>query len=262
MAKKRKKLSKAGKIILDVILVVALCVAGYSSYQLYLGFQEYHESTEAYADLKTQAEQSAANKPVTGETSEVTDSRRTKIDFEYLHSINEDFGGWIELPDSRIDYPFVYAKDNEYYLNHLFNGVYNRSGSIFVDADNQPEFEDKLTLMYAHHMRNGSMFADVEKYKNPDYYSTHKVMYITTDEHKYEFYPVAGYVTNGSAGYARVRFADDEEYFDFVSNLISRSDFVSDETITIEDRTLILSTCSYDVSDGRYILIGKLVRTE
>ena len=44
MAKKRKKLSKAGKIILDIILVIAICVAGYSSYQLYIGWNEYHKS--------------------------------------------------------------------------------------------------------------------------------------------------------------------------------------------------------------------------
>jgi len=258
MAKKRKKLSKAGKIILDIILVIAICVAGYSSYQLYIGWNEYHQSQIAYGDLKKEAEEAVTVEP----EPEAEPSEFDPINYAYLKELNPDFGGWIKLPDSRIDYPFVYATDNEYYLYHLFNGEYNRSGCVFVDEDNQKEFQDKATILYAHHMRNGSMFADVENYKDPSYYETHKTFYISTENGRYEMYPVAGFVTSGSVGYVRITFENDEDFMSYVNSFIEKSNFQSDVTVNPEDQVVLLSTCSYDIYDGRYVLMGKLVKVK
>ena len=67
-------------------------------------------------------------------------------------------------------------------------------------------------------------------------------------------------MTQGTAGYIQLQFASDEEYMEYVNSFLVRSTFVSEETITAADQMLMLSTCSYDVTDGRYVLIGKLVR--
>ena len=131
-----------------------------------------------------------------------------------------------------------------------------------MDEDNQKEFQDKATILYAHHMRNGSMFADVENYKDPSYYETHKTFYISTENAKYEMYPVAGFVTSGSVGYVRITFENDEDFMSYVNSFIEKSNFQSDVTVNPEDQVVLLSTCSYDIYDGRYVLMGKLVKVK
>lgn len=249
MKKKKKKQSKAVRILLDIILVAALITAGYSGYRLYTGMQEYHESKEVYDDINQKV-------IVHKDTEEDT----FQIDWDALRNQNADTAGWIRLKDSNIDYPFVYASDNAYYLTHLFDGTYNRSGCVFVDANNQHNFLDKNTVLYAHHMHNGTMFADVENYKDSSYYSTHKEIEIYTPEQNYVMYPVAGIVTTGTDDYVRYSFTDDADYMNYVKYFTDRSTFQSDETIQPEDQMVMLSTCSYDVDDGRYVLIGKLVK--
>ena len=185
------------------------------------------------------------------------------IDWNALAAIDPNIAAWIELEGSTIDYPVVHGTDNSWYLKHLMDGTYNDSGTVFIDADNNAGFADRNTVMYAHHMLDDPlMFAEVENYKEQSWYDTHKKFLIHTPDAEYEMYPVAGYVTQGTAGYIQLQFASDEEYMEYVNSFLVRSTFVSEETITAADQMLMLSTCSYDVTDGRYVLIGKLVRID
>lgn len=246
----KKKISKAEKIFLDIVLIAAMCIAGYSGYQLYSGLKEYNTGKKEYDSLK----------PEVIYTENANPKEQTAVDWNALRKINPDVAAWIHLDNSTIDYPVVYASDNSYYLTHLFDSSENRSGCVFIDANNQHDFLDQNTVMYAHHMRNGTMFADVENYKNPDYYSTHKEFHIYTPDGDYVMYPLGGYVTTGSDNYVRYTFSDEKDYLDYVNSFIQKSTFQSDEKIEAGDQTLMLSTCSYDVNDGRYVLIGKLVK--
>ena len=250
MAERRKKKKKTGGIFLDICLVLFLGIACFSGWNLYREMHEYSRSESAYDEIR---EHAAVKKQESSGTEEY-------IDFEALKQICPDAGGWIRLKDSAIDYPFVYASDNSYYLTHLLDGEYNRSGTVFVDANNSREFADRVTVLYAHHMKNGTMFADVENYKDPPYYSTHKEFDIFTENGTYKMYPLGGYVTSGAHNYVRYAFEDDADFCAYVQGFIDRSDFVSDESFTADDKIVMLSTCSYDVADGRYVLIGKLKR--
>jgi sortase B len=253
---KKKKLTKAGRYLLDAVLVISLCTAAFSGWKLYEGLKEYNDSKDSYAKLKETASVKAEK---TGSAEE--QSEENTVDYAAMKEINPDFGGWISLEDSSIDYPFVYGQDNEYYLYHLFTGEYNRSGCIFIDAQNNRGFEDKVTVFYGHHMRNGTMFADIENYKDPSYYETHKEIRILTEDGEYSAYPVAGFVTNGNVAYIEFDFTDDQAFMDYVNGYIANSDFSSQETVEADDQIVLFSTCSYDVADGRYVLMAKLVRT-
>ena len=253
MAERKKNTGKSGSIFLNICLVFFLGIACFSGWKLYEGMHEYSESASAYEDIR---HNTFAVK--TGQEEET----QAEIDFESLKKINPDTAGWISLEDSSIDYPFVYASDNVYYLTHLFDGESNKSGTVFIDANSSREFADRVTVMYAHHMKNGTMFADVENYKDPAYYLTHKAFDIYTENGNYKMYPLAGYVTSGKYNYVRYAFADDADFCTYVQGFIDRSDFESDESFEADDKILMLSTCSYDIEDGRYVLIGKLEKTE
>ena len=182
-------------------------------------------------------------------------------------SQNPDCAGWITLPNSNVDYPVVFGAStdenkygNSYYLDHLFDGTYNLSGTVFIDYNNGRDFSHKNTVIYGHHMLNDSMFADIEKYKKQSYYDSHKEMIFQTPNGTYKIYPIAGYSTTGTGNYVQYDFGSDSEFLSYVDRFVSASTFKSDETVSATDQIVMLSTCSYDVEDGRYVLVGKLVK--
>lgn len=181
----KKKLSKAGKIVLDIILIVAICVAGYSGYHLYIGLEDYHDGKKEYDSLKPEVIHTA--KP------EDSGNKQTvEIDWDKFRSINPDIAAWIRLDGSVIDYPVVYTTDNDFYLNHMLDRTWNHTGCVFIDKNNSHGFADKNTVMYAHHRGNGTMFYPVENYKDQSYYNSHKGFHIYTPDGNYIMYPVAG----------------------------------------------------------------------
>ncbi len=246
MAKKKRKLSKFGRILTDILIVVCLGIAVFSGWNLYKELHEYQESTEAYDDLIEQ----------------VVTTDEQEFDWESLKSMNSDFVGWIRMDDSSVDYPFVQGSDNDYYLRHLFTGQYNNSGCVFMDVNNNRDFSDKNTVLYAHNMKNGTMFADIEKFKDASYYESHKELHIYTEGMTYVLYPVAGILTDGQDDYVRTSFNSDEDFLSYVNYFVSNTTFTSEQTIELTDRIVMLSTCNYDVDDGRYVLICKLVTEE
>jgi len=80
------------------------------------------------------------------------------IDFDALSAINPRIIGWIEVPDTSISYPVVQGSDNHYYLYHVFSGVRNSSGTVFLDYRDSSDFSGHARL-YGHNMRDGTMFA-------------------------------------------------------------------------------------------------------
>ena len=53
--KNKKKLSRVGRIVLDIIMVVCLGVAIFSGYQLYKGLASYNQAGNAYDNLRKDA---------------------------------------------------------------------------------------------------------------------------------------------------------------------------------------------------------------
>ena len=92
-----------------------------------------------------------------------------QIDYELLQSINEDYIGYIVIPDTEISYPIVQGKDNSYYLNHTFQREKNKNGCLFVDVKCERALIDLQTIIYGHHMKNDAMFGALDQYKEYRY---------------------------------------------------------------------------------------------
>ena len=56
------------------------------------------------------------------------------IDADALRAKNEDFLGWLYIPETYISFPVVKATDNAFYLKHGFNGYESAYGCPFVDT--------------------------------------------------------------------------------------------------------------------------------
>ena len=257
--KGKRKLSKFGRAVLYVILIGSLSMAGYSGFQLYKGMKDYRDSENAYHNL---ADTTGTNEEEVVTTETGSTYSYTKADFAKLAEINPDVVGWLSLQDTVINYPVVQGKDNEYYLHHLFTGEYNNTGCLFLDMDDAKDFSSRNSIIYAHHMRNGSMFAELEGYRKQEYYETHREMILQTPNGTYLVEPFAGLLTDGYSDYVQIEFADDDAFLAYVAQMREQSTFQSDVTVGAEDRILTMSTCRYDVENGRYAVFAKLTPIE
>lgn len=118
------------------------------------------------------------------------------VDFEGLRAINPEVVGWIYCEGTGINYPVMQGENNDYYLTHSYDGAYNVSGSIFVEAENRAGFADRNTIIYGHNMKNDSMFAHLDNWAEPGYYEEHPVIWLLTPEQDYQIKLMAGYTTS------------------------------------------------------------------
>ncbi len=97
-----------------------------------------------------------------------------------LSDINPDYIGWIRIDDTSIDYPVVSGEDNDKYLTTTFSGDKNPSGTIFMDYRCTDGWDGALTILHGHHMKDGSMFAELSKFPERGYMDEHRLITIST----------------------------------------------------------------------------------
>ena len=120
---------------------------------------------------KTNSEIENINKYVETKTntSDSQGSGLLDIDFESLRKINSDVKGWIKVNGTKINYPFVQTSDNSFYLNHSFDKSKNKNGWVFLDyRNNLNNPNQKNCILYAHNMKNQTMFGTLKNTMNSD----------------------------------------------------------------------------------------------
>lgn len=237
-----------------ILIGVGLIV--YSGYNLYLVYREYSTATNSYSTL-TDEYTSPAPSTTTTSTQEDASQLPPKVDFAKLQKKNPDVIGWIFSAGTKINYPVTVGRDNAYYLTHLIDGRRNSSGTIFIDRTNASDFSDDNTIMYGHHMRNGSMFASIEKYKKQSYFDEHPIMHLLTPNGNYRIEVFAGNLRDDEM--LERTFGDGESKLAFLEKVRKRSTFISPVEVSETDRIVTLSTCDYSYDNARYMLFGKLV---
>lgn len=183
-------------------------------------------------------------------------------DFDALRETNPGLVAWIRCEGTNIDYPVVQGTDNEYYLTRLPDGTTNKMGSIFLDFRCSPDFSGKNSAIYGHHMKSGDMFAALENYREQAFYDEHPVVMLYTSERDYLMEVFAGYVVNAEWETLPLDFDSTAGFELYVSGVRRRSVFESGADISASDRLITLSTCTYDFSEARFVLVGKLVELQ
>lgn len=251
------------KIVCTILVLLFGCGIAFSAYQIYKIFHEYEEGQSVYEDLSGYVEYPAAPEPP--DVPAVTQSQSGEIeelvawpqvDFDALKGINSDIVGWIYLEGSEINYPIAQSEDNSYYLKHLFDKSSNSSGCIFLDCRNGSDFTDRHSILYGHHMKNGTMFSGLDSYKSQEYYDSHPQILLLTPEQNYVIEIFAGYVANVQDDAWQIEFMSDADFEDWLNRAIERSCFTSNMTPAATDRIITLSTCSYEFSNARFVLLG------
>lgn len=180
------------------------------------------------------------------------------VDFDVLLEISSDVRGWIRLEGTKVDYPVMQSTDNDYYLNRAVNGVWNKAGTPFIDFRNSGDFSDPLTVIYGHYMGNGSMFTDIHKYKSQQFYDEHPYIELYTPDTAHRILPVAGVYQNAEYWDFTFDYGSDEAFLRQIDVWKALSTFKSETEYDSGDRFVVLTLCTYDIENGRFLLIGKL----
>lgn len=204
--------------------------------------------------------------------SDVSDTAGTdeKSAIEEMLESNSDFKGWITVPGTNIDNPFFQTTDNEFYLNHNQAKQKSTYGALFLDCSNTltAEKQDKNLVIYGHHMKNGSMFANIVKYKTLSFYKQNPIINFSTlyGESTYKIY--AAFVLNASKedddGYVyniyRNKFSDEEEFDKWYSEAKERSIIDTGVDAYYGDDIITLVTCDYDFENARFVVMARKTR--
>lgn len=186
------------------------------------------------------------------------------VDFEKLQAMNPDIKAWIYGKDTSIDYPVAQSKDNNDYLHTAYDGVtYSPSGTLFIDQRAKEPFSgDFSTIIYGHHMKDGTKFGTLIKWRDQEYYNAHKNLYLFTPNQKYrlEIFAV-NTVPSDDELYTNVPYTE-EEKITYINKLISDSKVKTDVSVGTEDHIVILSTCAYEFNNARCIAACKAVPIE
>lgn len=184
--------------------------------------------------------------------------------FEELLLINQDVCAWISIDNTNIDFPVLQGKNNLSYINTDVYGNFSLAGSIFLDSRNDKGFQDKVSLLYGHHMDGGDMFGDLDRFKEKPFFDKNKTGLLILPDRNYQLEIFACLLTNAS----EKAIFEPQEYKDSLKLLLDLTEnqalFYDADTVTELRETekdaqiLILSTCSTEFTDARTILLTKM----
>jgi len=184
-----------------------------------------------------------------------------QVDLESLRKVNEDVLGWISIPGTQLDYPILQGEDNQYYLSHTWQGKRNAAGSVFLESQMAPDFSGFNTILYAHNMKNGSMFGSLRQYRTQSHWQEHPCIYIVNDSgiHRYEIFAAFEAEVRGYT--YRLDVNTPEKKQAFLDYSAERSVIKTELTPTEADSVITLSTCTGNGYDHRWVVQGVLTGT-
>lgn len=255
--KKEKKRSYTN-IILIVLVIVLLIGAGYSAYTMVSEQLEEEAEAQAYEDLTTEVIGQQTLVPV-GETQDT--ATYLDIDHAALKIQNKDYAGWIDIPDTKISFPIVYAYNYKVYLYKSFAGKTTKSGTPFMDYRCNTDFSSRNTVIFGHNMMSAKkMFYPLTNYMNDaDYVAAHPYIYIYIDNSVYAYRIFSILVTDTSSEAYDVYFSNDDLFTEWVMRLQKASKYDCGADVSAMNNVLTISTCRKGYQNGKRLLVSAML---
>lgn len=277
-AEKKRKKKLVGRIIYIALLVVFIAVFAVSGYYVanYMVDSVQNDNiNKDLANLVANAGQngnsevdatlpSASGSMSSGEEA-TADMSLILEEYRELYAMNSDLVGWITVPDTEIDYPVMQSPNKkDYYLNHNFYGKYSSFGCIYAREECDVFTPGDNVVLYGHHMKNGSMFAGLDKYKKKAFWEDHQYFTFNTLYERHTYQVIAVFKTSANLGqgfsYHLFNTANSEEEFNqFIKTVHSLQMYKTGVTAEYGDMLLTLSTCEYTLDNGRFVVVAKRV---
>ena len=226
----------------NALRLLALCFAvllAYSGYRVWGIGANYREEAEMHGAV-------LEFKP---EPDSTDDQSLTDLQAKYPDAV-----GWLTVPNTGIDYPFVWYGDNEYYLRRDLNGEHATAGTLFMDFRCKRDFSSGNTILYGHNMKNGSMFGTLKAFADKAFFDGTPTGAICLPQRT---------ITLEFFAYLIVKSTDPElysadpsgAYLDYIRQNARQ---YRDIGVARGDRIVTLSTCSREFDDARGVLVARI----
>lgn len=270
----RRKRETVRKLVMAALLVVAAaCVV-----ILAVLFIRKKSGEDAYGRLRDAAvteagavtEESDTFLETESDTETVLYDWIPEVDFETLWNTNTDICAWISVPGAGVDYPVLRNASatnphDAYYLQHTVERASGLPGAIYIEPCNAADFTDPVTVIYGHHMKNGTMFGSLHEFQNDAFFEENTDACIVTPERTYVYRIFAEVVYDDRHITGTYDFSSEEDYQEFLDSLEENRDMRDiireDVAVTPEERIIVLSTCVKG-EDDRRLLIGAVLTYE
>lgn len=253
----KKKIIK----ILMFIFVLVFMFSAYKIFDYYRSNREYDREAEELAELQAEIEKEIIieyKKPTesSGEVAEtITEEELAILKIEKLQEVHPQVIGFVKIPGTNIDLPFVHGMDNRYYLDHNYKGEYHVFGAVFMEKDNKEDFSDQNTILYGHNIRSGKFFHELTYYQNPEFVKQAPIIEIYTTRGIDRYKIFAAYIADPLDNFRTPNYVS-EELEEFLYRIEERNILEEEIPEEIED-ILTLQTCLDN--DKRLVIHGKLV---
>lgn len=224
------------RMINNILLIICIFIFCISTWKLYGYYRSYKKAKDTYSKIAK-------------ENVKISKNER-KIDFKKLKSQNQDIAGWIYIRGTTIDYPIVQGKDNEEYLHQDFNKKKSSSGTIFLDNNCKKDFTSDNNIIYGHHMKNGTMFAQLLKFREKSFLKKHNEIMIFTPDRTIHLKVISAYAQK-SQNKIPVTFANDKQKKAYIKKIESMSEQTIKTSRINDSHIYTFVTCSYEGEDNR-----------
>lgn len=236
---------------LNVITVCLIGIILVSGYKIGKTMWEYQVAKSAYTNISEK-------------TAKVDPKQFTGVvDWNALKKVNPDVQGWLYQKGTVINYPVVQGTDNDTYLHTRFDKQWSGGGTLFVDCRMEKDFKGFNSIIYGHHMKDGSMFRSIRGYTKEDgYYDKHKTLELATPHGNYHLVVFSAFITKATDENTYKMTYDGDEKQAYIDRAWERSELPitrDSVDVTKNDRLVTLSTCAYDYEEARYIVMCKMV---
>ncbi len=236
---------------LNVITVCLIGIILVSGYKIGKTMWEYQVAKSAYTNISEK-------------TAKVDPKQFTGVvDWKALKKVNSDVQGWLYQKGTVINYPVVQGTDNDTYLHTRFDKQWSGGGTLFVDCRMEKDFKGFNSIIYGHHMKDGSMFRSIRGYTKEDgYYDKHKTLELATPHGNYHLVVFSAFITKATDENTYKMTYDGDEKQAYIDRAWERSELpVTKDSVDVtkNDRLVTLSTCAYDYEEARYIVMCKMV---
>ncbi len=255
-------------VFLLALLTLIVCVP-FLLYRLYDGWYNQRLIRDLADQVQTDLDESAWE-DIRAKYPDIAFPEGMNPAYADLYAANQEMVGWLKIENTKyINFPIVQAEDNEKYLDIDFYGRETDYGNPFLDFRNNVKELDRNTIVYGHHMRSGDQeFSELTDYLTIEGFQKSPVIEFNTLYADYKWKVYAVFLTNSEAqhdngyifNYIFTNLSSDEKFMEYIDEIDQRKLYTTGVDIQPTDKILTLSTCNYDWSEQRLVVVARLVR--
>lgn len=272
------KKSRAKQYFITILYVLFallfLCVIGFNIFLLINRIRSHQNTVSEIEEINKIASQTNPEEELSEDkNSDISSSPAANTDyFNYVKipisefdlnkfkELNPDTVGFLSIFGTKINYPVVQSKDNNYYLTHSFKKSDSSAGWVFMDYRNDSKNLVRNTIIYAHSNLDKTMFGSLSNVLRADWVNNKEngIVKFANSNGISEWKIFSVYTISAEFEYIRTKFKNSEDYRAWAEKMSKRSKYDFGYKFDKEEKVMTFSTCYDNARDLRLVVHAKL----